>query len=104
MKRKSLLISSFTSMFLLVSGSAAYAQPRIDGLVDIFKNVMELVFPLGGLVAVMMIVYGGYMWMIAGGDPNKTKQAQGTLTWAILGLVFLAVFGLLLDLVFDFLG
>ena len=30
-------------------------------------------------------------WIASAGDPSKIKQAQGTLTWAIIGLVFVLV-------------
>ncbi len=103
MKRKGLLQFISTSVIFVLGTGVVNAQPRITEISEIFQNVMELVFPIGGLVAVGMVIYGGYMWMIAGGDPSKAKQAQGVLTWAIIGLLFLAVFGLLLKLFLDFL-
>jgi hypothetical protein len=30
-----------------------------------------------------MTIYGGYLWMTSGGEPDKKKRAQGTLTWSI---------------------
>lgn len=85
---------------------SAYAQnpPRIEDLGGIFDNIFAQVLPIGGLLAVGMIVYGGYMWLASGGDPGKIQQAQGTLTWSIGGLIFLVIFGLILESVFDFLG
>ena len=59
--------------------------------------------PIGGLVAVIMIIISGYMWMIAAGDPQKTKQAQGTITWTVIGLMVLAGLRLILELVLEFL-
>ena len=44
---------------------------------------------------------GGYMWISSSGDPAKIKQAQGTLTWAIIGLLFTILTPSVLKLVLD---
>lgn len=88
---------------MLTSRVFAQEPPRLDNLTEMFRNVMRLVFPYGAVVAVGMVIYGGYMWMMSGGDPGKAKQAQGVLTWAIIGLIFLGIMGLLLDMFVDFL-
>jgi hypothetical protein len=76
--------------------------PKLGGdgdgpsLVSITDKVLEQLFPIAGLIALIFVVIGGYMWMISAGDPNRVKQAQGTLTWAIIGLLVIAViFGVL---------
>ncbi len=80
------------------------APPRLDEIGGILDSVLQLILPIGGLLAVIMIVYGGYMWMLSSGDPGKLKQAQGTLTWAIFGLIFLAIFRTVLKSILDFIG
>lgn len=91
------------SAFLLPNKVFA-APPRLDEIGVILDSVLELILPIGGLLAVAMIVYGGYMWMLSSGDPGKLKQAQGTLTWAIFGLIFLAIFRTVLKSILDFIG
>jgi hypothetical protein len=44
------------------------------------------------------------MWIVSGGDPSRVKQAQGTLTWAILGLVIVLVIFGILRIVINFLS
>lgn len=92
------------SALLLPTRAFAAAPPKLDEIGGIFESVFELILPVGGLFALGMVVYGGYMWMLSSGDPGKLKQAQGTLTWAIIGLVFLAVFRTVLKSIFDFIG
>ncbi len=104
MKKNQISKVILTSAIFGLGTKAVYADPpKLDSITTIFTNVMRLVFPVGALVAVAMIVFGGYMWMISGGDAGKVKQAQGVLTWAVIGLVFLGVFTLVLDLFIDFL-
>jgi len=40
-----------------------------------------------GLIFVIMIMYSGYQWMIAGGDSNKVDEAKGRLKNATIGLI-----------------
>jgi hypothetical protein len=71
--------------------------PTFEGNVsNIVEKILGYLFPIAGLIALIFVVVGGYMWMISAGDPNRVKQAQGTLTWAIIGLFVIAViFGVL---------
>jgi hypothetical protein len=40
--------------------------------------------------------------MTSAGNPDKVKQAQGTLTWAILGLGLILLAGLLISTLIDY--
>ena len=48
---------------------------------------------LAALVAVVMLIAAGYLYITAGGDEAKIEKATKTLTFAIIGLVvcFIAV-------------
>ena len=94
--------------FLMLLPSAVYAQtpPRLDngtiqGTVD--RNLSYL-FPIAGLIPVIFVLIGGYMWMTSGGDPARVKQAQGTLTWALLGLGFVLLSVAILEVVTKFIS
>ena len=75
------------------------APPTISQLADVFDNVWDLVLPVAGIVCVIFIIVGGYMWIMSAGDPSKVKQAQGTLTWSIIGLVFIILAALIIKTV-----
>lgn len=98
MKKALVKVNSF---FLFFFASPVFAQepPQplnaaiIDALVD---TILDKLFPIAGLLAFCFVVYGGYMWMMSGGDPARVKQAQGTLTWAAIGLVFVILVNLIL--------
>ena len=62
--------------------------PKITDLFSSIDSLIALIFDLLIIVSVLMTVYGGAMWMLSAGDPQKIKQAQGTITWAIFGLIF----------------
>lgn len=95
-----------TFVIYLAVVPSVYAQnpPRIEELGGILDAVFDKLLPIGGLLAVGMVIFGGYMWIVSNGDPAKLKQSQGILTWAILGLVFLFLFETVLKSIFDFIG
>ena len=75
--------------------------PRLEVLLDSLSKIISFIFPIGVLAAVGMTIYGGYLWMTSGGEPDKKKRAQGTLTWSIVGLAFLYLIKMLLSIVVD---
>lgn len=83
----SLLLTNGIGYALAVSDPGP-SPKRISEMVNIIDRIFEYIFPIAGLICVIFIIVGGYMWMISAGDPAKAKQAQGTLTWAVVGLIF----------------
>lgn len=73
--------------------------PKIEVLFDALDKIISYIFPIGVLAAVAMVIYGGYLWMTSGGEPDKKQRAQGTLTWSIAGLAFLYLIKMLLSIV-----
>lgn len=49
--------------------------------------VIQWILGLLGLVAVIMILVGGFKWMTAGGNEEKIESAKKLLTAAIIGLI-----------------
>ena len=52
-------------------------------------TVLRAVLGLTGSIALLMFVYGGFLWLTSGGSPDKIKKAQGILVWATLGLTLI---------------
>lgn len=52
-------------------------------LVDIVRYAITFI----GLIAVIIIMYSGFLWMTSGGDPNKVANARKTLINSAIGLV-----------------
>ncbi len=57
----------------------------VGGIIKVFLGII-------GTFALLIFLYGGIMWMIAGGNEQAVVKAQKTLIWAALGLfvVFLS--------------
>ncbi|MFH0928176.1 MAG: hypothetical protein V1821_01745 [bacterium] len=44
-----------------------------------------------GVAGLIMIVYGGFSWMIAGGNAEKVKKAKDMIIYAIIGMIVIVV-------------
>ncbi len=66
------------------SGFGVTGEPqRLPVLVgNIIKNFMGLL----GIVAVVLILYAGFLWMTAAGNEQKVEKARSILTQAVIGL------------------
>ncbi len=51
------------------------------------KNVTTGIFVILGIVAVFVIILGGFNMMTSSGDPGKVKKGKDTILWGIIGLV-----------------
>lgn len=49
--------------------------------------VFEIILRVGGLLAVVMVLYGGIQFILSQGEPDKTKGARTTIMNAIIGMV-----------------
>lgn len=53
----------------------------------IVLNVLTDAFMVAGYVAVGFVVFGGYKYLMSGGEPSKVAQGKQTITNAIVGLI-----------------
>lgn len=54
-----------------------------------------------GVIAVIMIIYGGFKYITSSGDSNKVSTAKNTLIYAIVGLVIVALAQLIVHYVLN---
>lgn len=54
-------------------------------------RVIKAGLGITGSIALLMFVYGGFLWLTAGGSPEKIKQGKSIFVWAVLGLT--VIFG-----------
>ncbi len=54
---------------------------------QVLVNLLSTVLGLLGIVAVIMVIVGGFRWMLSAGDDEKITKAKRTIGGAIIGLV-----------------
>lgn len=60
------------------------ADPR-----TIAANLINEVLKFVGILLLIMILWGGFLYMLSGGDEEKTKKATGVIRNAIIGVVII---------------
>lgn len=62
-----------------------------EGVNKIIKAVINIFSLVVGVVAVIMIIAGGFRYITSGGDSGKITSAKNTIIYAIIGLVVVAL-------------
>lgn len=72
----------------LGSGGSGCTPPAGSPDVDTaIQTGLKLFAAAVGLIAVVMIIFGGLKYMTSGGDASKAASAQNTVIYAMVGLV-----------------
>ena len=97
------IFRNFSLLLVLILGFLAVGLPLIE--VQAQPPPTEIEDPLGGgsftglfvgiaiwvagfvaLLAALMIVIGGFQYMVSGGNEEKVASARKTIQWALIGL------------------
>jgi type IV secretory pathway VirB2 component (pilin) len=74
------------------TGSAAIENPfkTGDSLPALFNSIIDnVLFPIGGVLAVLAFIWVGFMFVTAQGDPNKIETARRALLYVAIGTALL---------------
>lgn len=69
-----------------VEGTVLETETEVPVLVG---RLIKVVLQLLGLILVVLLIVGGFMWMTSGGNEEKIKKAKGIITSAVVGLVII---------------
>lgn len=61
----------------------------VEDIPSLAGKIIKAVLGIVGAVALLMFIWGGFLWLTAAGNPDKIKQGKNTLVWATIGLVFI---------------
>lgn len=70
------------------AGDTATGTQKIQDIVTLVVNVFSIIV---GIVAVIMILVGGFKYITSGGDSGNITSAKNTIVYAIIGLVIVAL-------------
>ena len=72
-----------------------------DDILPVGLAILEILLRVAGLVAVIMIIVGGFEYVRSGGESNKVEKAKNTILFAVIGLVVVIVARALVALVIN---
>lgn len=54
---------------------------------QVVAGVLNTVYMIGGITAVITIIIAGYLYSISDGKPDHTAAAKNTIIYALIGLI-----------------
>jgi hypothetical protein len=91
--KKLYLLSMPAALFLASPALAASDSPTIKvpsngpSVDTIITGAINILLWVAGIASVIVIIVGGIMFIVSGGDENTTKRARSAILYAIIGLV-----------------
>ena len=65
-------------------------KDSIKNIPDLIRIIInDIVLPIGGVIAVLMIIYAGYLFVTARGNEKKITDAKQALLYACIGAAIL---------------
>ena len=106
-KSSAILVSVITYL-VLVRSAPALAQEKeyatLQDLETVFQSVITWIAIIGGFLAFIALIIGGFKYIVARGDPKALSGAQSTITWALIGLALIIIAWLILVFIDEFTG
>ena len=69
-----------------VCKSKAEGTNRQDAATKV-GNVINIILLILGIMAVIMIIYGGFRYVLSNGDEAGVKSGRNTILYAVIGLI-----------------
>lgn len=64
----------------------------ISGIKDIYAliyAILDFVAKAGSIVVIVMIIYSGFLFVKAQGNPGEIEKAKSTFLWSVVGAIIL---------------
>jgi len=109
-----MLIFIISGCLFLSNSVQAQDPPAVDDPLPVLENplgkrdlgviiggIIQYILGFVGILALVMLIYGGITWMTSAGAPEKIKKGRDTLVWAVLGLALVFFSYAILDFIID---
>lgn len=73
------------------AGCHAIGDEDTNSLNDLIATIINVLSVLVGVLAVVMIIIGGFRYVTSGGNSEKVTGAKNTILYALIGLVIVAL-------------
>lgn len=100
----------FTLNFFLSNNS--YAQDSVDlkspltatSIEGIIKGIISFLFKIGIVLAPLMIIVGGFLFVTAGGNLEQVNRAKKIIIWTTIGFLIVLLAQGIIGLIENLLG
>jgi cytochrome bd-type quinol oxidase subunit 2 len=74
-----------------LSGNTQGCDTGSTGIGKLIRTIINVLSVIIGAIAVIMIIIGGFRYIVSAGNPEQAKNARNTILYAIIGLVIVAL-------------
>ncbi len=74
---------------LISSGDAPSGVPRQSNLRVTIINIINYVLTFVGIIAVIVFIYAGILYLVSGANADATKNAKSMMVNAIIGIIII---------------
>ncbi len=71
---------------------------------ELVRRIVNLSIGAAFIALTVVLIIAGIKYLTSGGEPKPLQSANSTITWALLGIVFLVIAWLILRLIEAFTG
>lgn len=72
------------------SRSGGVSNPiKADSIQELLTAILKIIIAIGAPISVFFIIYAGFKFVWARGNPGKLDEAKSFLLWTIIGIVVL---------------
>lgn len=86
------------------AATVIHEPARISDLETVFQNFLVSLLGLIGITLFIVLIWGGFKYILSGGNPETTASARRTITLAIVGLIIILSGYLILVLIENITG
>jgi len=58
---------------------------------EVVGGIIKAIIGMVGVILVVVLIYGGVLYMTSGGNEDKTKTAKKAITYGIVGITIIAL-------------
>src|ERR1035437_8749891 len=84
------------------TGFSFLCSLNAGGLGNLIGSLVQLLFVVAILAALVYLIYGGFRWLVSGGDKGQVSAAREHIVAAIIGLVIIFLSYFILNLILGF--
>lgn len=87
----------------LISGAIADVISQAKGG-DFIQELMNTAFVWGGIIAVIMMIWGGIQYITSAGNPTAAKKGRDTILYSAVGLLIVILAAVIINTVVGAIG
>jgi len=82
-----LFVASRASAAISIDFPASFAGFSSQDLKETIENIIRIILGFLGIITVIIILYGGFIWFSSFGNEDKIAQAKKIISAGVVGLV-----------------